>query len=502
MQERPNADLLNSELTGSLEKDRATLETVLYAPQNRDIVFRSFQSAGVCLCLIFTEGMASGTQIGELILRASCARPQPDPPPDGKDRMQYWVENVFNVSQVEIESRVGELVKQLLSGMTIVLCEGAAEGAVLETRGFEKRNVNRTNNESVVRGSQEGFVENLRTNLTLMRRYVQSPDMITEMLGVGTKVQTRVAILHMEGVAERAVLEEVRRRVKTIKRSRLLGLGELQQCIEDCPFAIFPQMLMTERPDRAASCLLDGQIVVLMDNSPYALIAPITIFHLLHASDDTFERWQYGSFIRLIRYLGAVLSILLPGVYVAITLYHPHLIPMSLVTAIAESRVNVPFTVLTEVLIMEFSFQLINEAGTRIPSQIGSAIGIVGALILGQAAVSASIISPLIIIITALTGLGNFTIPSYATALGSILYRLLIVFAGAAFGLYGIFLVLFAMACQLCGMRSFGVPYFAPVAPHRPHNPDLLLRLPVWLQTRLLFIARRGSWIRSEGEKK
>ena len=271
--------------------------------------------------------------------------------------------------------------------------------------------------------------------------------------------------------------------------------------MEDRPFSLLPQCLLTERPDRAASCLIDGQFVILADNSPYALAAPITLFHLLHASDDMFMRWQYATLLRLIRFAGVLLALLLPGLYVALTLHHTHLVPLTLLLSIAETRADVPFTILMEVLIMEFSFYLINEAGTRIPSQIGSTVSIVGALVLGQAAVSASIISPILVILVAITGLGNYAAPNYGFGLSIVLYRVLFVLAGAALGLYGVLLMLVALSVRLCGIHSFGVPYLAPVAPKRPHGPDILLRLSLRRQQHPMYYAQRGSWMKGKRSK-
>ena len=241
--------------------------------------------------------------------------------------------------------------------------------------------------------------------------------------------------------------------------------------------------------------------MLLVDGSPYALIAPVTIFHLLHAPDDTFMRWQYGSFVRVIRFLGVILSLLLPGVYVALTLFHPHMIPMGLLTSIAETRADVPFPILVEILIMEGSFYLINEASTRIPNLIGPTIGIVGALILGQAAVAASIISPILIIVVALTGLGNYAAPNYGMGIGLQIIRLGFILAGALMGVYGIILTSSAALCYLASMRSLGQPYLAPIAPWRPHNPDVLVRLSLKRQTRALFYARPDQWIYREGPR-
>ncbi len=499
MPDLPNTRLLRSALSGELDQDVQTFKTIFNSPQNEDVIFRRFQAAGFSMCLIYLEGMASANQIADFILRATMESDGRIPESSGQG-VQFLMENVLNIPQASAWETVEKLVEGILGGMSALLVDGCREACLLETRGFEKRSVGKTQSESVVSGSQEGFVESLRTNITLLRRYVQSPQLITEKSAVGTKVRKDIALLYLTGVVREKSLEEIRRRIQKIQSASVQSLGQLQQHIEDCPFAILPQMMLTERPDRAASCLLDGQIVILMDNSPYALVAPATVFHLLHASDDSFQRWQYGTFLRLIRFIGILFSALLPGFYVAVTLFHPHLIPTALLTAIAESRANVPFTILTEVLIMEISYDLINEASMRIPSQIGSAIGIVGGLILGQAAVSASIISPIVIIVIALTGLGNFVIPNYGFTIGVMIYRLILIFAGALMGLYGLVLATFLILCHLCSMRSLGVPFLSPISPYRRHNPDIVLRFPVWLQKRLLFLARHKSWMHTEGD--
>lgn len=481
-------------LGGDLDGDVARFEALLSGGVNSDAHFRRFEVGGRRLCVVYIEGMADEKQIGEFVLRACIDNA---PPPEKRIDARYLIENMLEIAQCEAEHRVDKIVEAVVSGMSAVLVDGCNEAVLLETRGFPARPVNKTTNESVVIGAQEGFVESLRTNMTLMRRYAQSPNLITECLSVGTEVPCRVALVYLKDVARAETVDRIRARLKRIDAPAVQGVGAIQQLIEDCPWALLPQMLQTERPDRAASCLLDGQVVVLAENSPCALIAPITVFHQLHASDDSFARWQYGTFLRLIRFMGMLVSVFLPGVYIALTDYHMHLIPMSLLGSIAEARANVPFPILTEILIMEFSFYLINEAGTRIPQQIGSALGIVGALILGQAAVAASIISPILIIIVALTGLGNYAVPDYGFGLGLVIARLLVVFSGAWLGLFGVCVAAFALLCGLCGMRSLGYPFVAPIAPHKPHNPDILLRLPVWLQNRRMFYAdRRGGGAR------
>ncbi len=477
-------------LAGNLDEDIARLKELLHGDVNSDAQFRDFAIGARAACLVYIEGLADDRKIGEFVLRAvgeGFSRSS------GAVSVETLIHRVLEISQCGTEERFKPILDSLVTGMTAVLIDGCDQAIVLETRGYPARQVNRTINESVVIGAQEGFVESLRTNMTLIRRYVPSPDLITETISLGTRIPCRVALIYLKGVADERHVNELRRRLMAVNVPAVQGLGAIQQLIEDSPWALLPQMLQTERPDRAASCLIDGQAVILADNSPCALAAPITVFHQLHASDDSFSRWQYGTFLRLIRITGMVISVFLPGLYVALTDYHMHLIPLSLLGSIAEARANVPFPILAEILIMEFSFYLINEAGTRMPQQIGSALGIVGALILGQAAVSASIISPILIIIVALTGLGNYAVPDYGFSLGLVLCRLFVIVCGAALGLYGVSVAAFFLLTALCGMRSVGCPYVAPVAPHWPHNPDLLLRLPAWLQRRPGLFAAHGQ---------
>ena len=478
--------LLRSELVASLEENVSRFKALLMCGVNADAQFRALSPGGIGLCVMYIEGMADDRKISDFILRACNEHPLPT---GAAIDARYVSENILEIAQCETESRVEAILEKVVAGMTAVLIDGCDEAILLETRGYPARQVNRTTNESVVIGAQEGFVESLRTNMTLLRRYVPSYRLISECMRVGTAVPCHVCLAYLDGVADPKIISAVRERLKRIDAPTVQGLGAVQQLIEDSPWALLPQLLQTERPDRAASCVMEGQVVILADNSPFALAAPITLFHQLHASDDSFARWQYGSFLRLIRIAGMVISVFLPGLYIALTDYHMHLLPLSLLGSIAEARANVPFPILAEILIMEFSFYLINEAGTRIPQQIGSALGIVGALILGQAAVSASIISPILIIIVAITGLGNYAIPDYGFGIGLVICRLFVIACGAALGLYGVCLAAFTLLVSLCGMRSLGIPYLAPVAPKRRHNPDLLIRLPLWLQRRPMFFA-------------
>lgn len=498
MRNTMNEELLNTSLTDSLEKIVQNFKTVLNVPDNEDAVFRTFFCAGKEMCAIYMEGMADEEKIGQLVLHAAKYAGIPQEVQDGNGFLTFFSENILEIAQTDEVTELREAIERILSGMTCLLADGADSALILETRNYPHRGVEQPTNESVVIGAHEAFNEHLRTNISLVRRYVQSRQLITQKVRIGTKISSQAAVLYLKGVASEASVREIKRRLKCVNAASVGSSGALEQLIEDHPFALLPQILQTERPDRAASCLKDGQVAILIENSPYALIAPVTMFHLLHAPDDSALRWQYGTALRVIRAMGMLISLILPSLYVATTLYHSHLIPMQMLTAIAESRVNVPFPILAEVLFMEFSFYLLNEAGLRTPTQIGSAFGIVGALILGQAAASASVISPILIIIIALTGLGNYVITDYGFGIGIVLYRLFLILLSALYGVYGLMIGLFLIVGRICAMKSFGVDYLSPIAPKRLHNPDILLRLPMWMQKRTLFFARKRNWMEDE----
>ncbi|HEX9063188.1 MAG TPA: spore germination protein, partial [Clostridia bacterium] len=348
--------------------------------------------------------------------------------------------------------------------------------------GYEKRSVEKPITENVVMGSQEGFTEDLRTNLSLIRRIIKNKNLITEMIKVGKTNQAYVSIVYINGIVNQELVKEVKKRLKSINKDFIIGSGMVGQYIEDNPFMLFPQVLSTERPDRVASFLMDGKVAIITEGTPFAEIVPITFYYLIQTSEDAMLRWQYGTFLRLIRILGVFVSVLLPALYIALALFHQEMIPTELLASIARSKENVPFPKVVEILLLEISFELIREGGIRIPGVIGQTLGIIGALILGQAAVAAGLVSPILIIIVAVTGLGSFAVPNYSFALGLRVIRFFFFFLASILGFYGISLGLVLVACIMCSTKSFGVPFFSPVAPKTKSTGDLIVRQPVWSQ--------------------
>ena len=451
-------------------------------PKNQDIIIRQFKIARkIKAFILFVDEMADKTTINQFIL-PQLLSPQNDAASISECPMDYIRENVLSITQLTETSDFNKIISEVLNGLSALFIEGCDKALLMESRGFEKRNIDRPVTEQAVRGSQEGFTENLRTNLTLLRRIVKNPKLITEIIPVGKENRINSAMLYIEGIANPKIVREVRRRISNINIDFIEGNGMLEQLIEDSPFTLLPQVISTERPDRAASFLADGQVVIITEGCPFAMAVPVSFFHLFHSPEEAALRWQYGTFIRLIRLVGVFSALLVPGLYVALSLYHPEMIPSALLESIAKSRAIVPFPTILELVIMEISFELIREGGIRIPNVFGQTLGIVGALILGQVAVAAGLATPMLIVIVAVTGLGNFTMPNYSTALTIRILRFFFIFAGGIAGFYGISLALTAVAAMACHTKSFGQPFLSPVAPRTKINPDVIIRQPIFNQ--------------------
>lgn len=349
-------------------------------------------------------------------------------------------------------------------------------------------------------GPHQAFNESLRDSVTLLRRLLPTPKLMGEMIPLGDTIPVNACVLSLSDRVDEDTLSRVKSRLRGFRRDHVLSIGEVEQLIEDRPWSLLPQCCLTERPDRAASFLLEGQVVVLLDGSPQALAAPVSLWHLLHTPDDTGMRWQYGTWMRLIRLAGALLTLLLPGLFVAFTLFHPEALPVTLLTSVLESQAAVPLSIPAEMLLMLFMLNLISEAGMRIPGMVGSSLGTVSGLILGQAAVNANLVHPLMIIVVAVASLGNYALPNPSLAAAFRIGQVLFVLAACAGGIYGVALTAAVAAVRLCALRSLGSPYAAPTAPLRPHNPDIMARAPLWRQRLTAWLGNAAHQKRCRGK--
>lgn len=349
-----------------------------------------------------------------------------------------------------------------------------------DVKGFEKRNINPPINEIVIRGSQEAFVEAIRTNTSMIRRLVNNENLVIENTSVGAISKTDCAICYIKDVANDDLVSEVKYRINNLDIDYIVSSGQLENLLKQNSKSSLPESLTTERPDRAANSLLDGKVVIIINGTPFVLIVPCTFFDLLESVEDHNINYKFANLLKTIRLLACFITVLLPGLYIAITLFHEELIPTELLFSIISSRQAVPLSIELEILLMEIVFELIHEAGVRVPSPISSTMSIVGALVLGEAAVTANIVSPISIIIVAITGLTSFAIPNFSLELHFRILRFVFLFLGMAFGFLGIAIGIFLYLAILANNTSFGVPYLSPYVPLSKIDNSGYFLNPIW----------------------
>lgn len=386
----------------------------------------------------------------------------------------------FGAVNIKVTDSIQQAASAVLAGNSVILFEGLNLAYIADSKGWEKRAIEQPDVESVIRGPREGFVEGIRVNTSLLRRKIKNNNLVFENIVLGEQTKTDIAIAYMEGIVNKEVLEEVRKRIKQIDTDAILETGYLEQYIEDEPFSIFPTVGNTQKPDVAAAKLLEGRVVILCDGTPHVLTVPYTFIENIQTSEDYFLRPYQASLLRLIRFFSFSISLLLPSLYVALTTFHHEMIPTVLLISMAGAREGIPLPAMVEALIMIFMFEILRESGTRLPRPIGSAISIVGALIIGESAVRAGLVSTSMVIITALTAVTSFALPSLTESIA--LYRFIFLFLGGFMGLYGVVSGLFLGIAHAVSLRSFGIPYtssFAPIS--KEELKDSIIRFPLWL---------------------
>ena len=384
-------------------------------------------------------------------------------------------------AQVKHGETIQEIVNHLLSGDTVLLIDGLKQSIFISEQSWEKRSIEEPISEAVVLGPREGFTEDIQTNTSMIRRRLKTTKLKFESIKIGNLSKTEVVITYLDGIAQNSIIEEVHRRLNQINIDAIEDSGYIVELIEDHPYSVFPQILQTERPDRVVGNLLEGRVGIIVENSPFALIVPATFFQMMSSPEDYYGRYIITTFIRFIRYLFLLVALMFPAIYIAVTTFHQELLPTNLLFSVAASRETVPFPAVVEALLMEITFEALREAGLRLPRPIGSTVSIVGALVIGQAAVEAGIVSAPLVIVVSTTGIASFMFPSY-TLTGAIrLLRFLMIFLAATLGFYGILLGVFFILVHLVQLRSFGVPYLAPIAPFNFNNlKDVFIRAPWW----------------------
>lgn len=474
----------------SVRKAESELRRIFNAEVNPDIILRRFRAgSGREALIVYVNGMADDTKVNEFILKPlmSCG--------NEKD-MDEILESVVRICEVKRETSMEKIAAELTDGVTALFIDGERECLLLETRGFEKRSIGEATNETTVAGPKESFTESFRTNVTLIRRGIQTDDLVVEPMTVGRAKRTRIALIYREGFTNETVLNEVRRRLDRAKATDITGSGVLEQLIEDSALSPVPQILQTERPDRVCSHVMQGCVGVVTDGSPFALVMPITLFSLLDSPEDVYMRRPLGTAIRLIRYFGALISVALPGYFLALSLYHQGVLSTEVLSTVIASRRMVFEPMGVEIILLLLIFQMIREAGLRVPGSIGQAIGIIGGLIMGQAAVAAHLASSVVLIVVAASGLGNFCIPDYRTQIAAAFLRLALVISAWMGGLLGMTAAALFAVCGLASMKSFGVPFLSPFAPKTFSKRPFAIRGGIGL------FERADDWLNTDDDGK
>ncbi|MCZ8513019.1 spore germination protein [Paenibacillus filicis] len=451
---------------------------------SEDLILRRFHIFGQISAVVFYYC----NMVDEDSINLEILKPLMNPPSQLKGKKvpleglkEILLYDTIYHSKSSFEGRRKQIVEGLLRGGTIVLIEGLQEAVMIETKQVERRAIQQPETEQVIRGPREGFIEQLSINISLLRYRLPTTDFRVKSLVLGRLTKSKVAVCYLKGIANEALVKEVEARLSVIQLDGILDAGYLEQFIEDNHYSPFPQVQNTERTDKAVANLLEGRVIILVDGSPFALIVPTVFNQFYQTTEDYSERFLLVSFIRLFRLLALAFSLVTPSLYVAIIAFNPELIPTEFAVAVSGGRAGVPFPSVVEVLVMEASMEVLREATLRLPQQIGGALSIVGVLVIGQAAVSAGFVSPITVVVIALTTIGSFATPAYNAALALRLLRFPLIILAGMFGLYGVMVGLILIANHLLSLKSFGIPYLSPVVPGNFQGmKDTVARGPLW----------------------
>ena len=469
--DQPNLDR-REDLVGRIKLGLAVDKNVRLIQEamggSMDLNLNLFQAgpAAVPAAALYMDGMVNNRSIEELLRVVKIDLFKSGLKESGPGLLFNTVkEKLITNVKVKEATDLETLLVSISRGETALLFDGTGGALLCDTRGWASRAVDEPEAEVVIRGPREGFVESLHINTALLRRRIHSPQLWIQQTEVGRITRTRVGIAFIKGLADEKIVGEVRSRLKGIDIDGILESGYLEEFLHDNPYTIFPLVFHTERPDRVAAALLEGRVAILTDGTPYVLVVPNNFISMIQAPDDYYELFGIGSLLRLLRIAAFTISMFLPGVYVAVLNFHPELLPPVLFLRIAAAREGVPLPLAVEAFVMEGIFEVLREAGLRLPRMIGPAISIVGALILGDAAIRAGLISPSIVIIVAFTAIASFTVPVFSLGIAGRITRFVIILLSSVFGLLGVQFAAMVLVVHLCSLRSFGTPYLYPFAP-------------------------------------
>lgn len=447
-----------------------------------DVVIRKIENAGAeATAVVYIDGLTDVTAINGYIFEW-LSLSQDDKSDDSGIKVTLAENLLLSVGSINTVSEMASLYKYLLSGDAIIFVDGISFAYRADLRQWKGRDVTESTNQTSIRGPKESFTETLRTNTALIRRKIKDPNLWLETISIGRLTKTDVTLMYINGLAKPSVIDTARNRLRSIDIDSVLDSGYIEELIEDGKYSLFPTVFNSELPDNVAAQLLEGKVAIMVDGTPSVLLVPTGFITFFQSTEDYYQRAYYASLLRLLRYGSVFISLLFPSLYIAITTFHRDMLPVSLLINLAAQREGVPFPAFIEALVMEITFEILREAGLRMPRAVGQAVSVVGTLVIGQAAVEAGIVSAAMVIVVSITAISTFTLPGYSMSIPIRIFRFMFMGLAASFGLFGIIMGSFIILLHLCSLRSFGEPYMSPISPYQSSDmEDTFLRLPRWL---------------------
>ncbi|WP_070121086.1 spore germination protein [Bacillus marinisedimentorum] len=441
--------------------------------------------------VLYIKGLADAEKVSKFVIEPLASKPHID---HSGDSFEYIEEALTIGGNFEYVTKFGQLLSSLLSGNTVLMLNHLNKALCVTTINLPERAISEPKSQNVVRGPHEGFTESLITNKSLVRKRLKTPHLRSDMKVVGRYTKTKISIMYIDGIANEKIVEEVQNRIDKIDIDGIIESANIEELIQDSTFSPFPTIFNSERPDVVTSGLLEGRVAILVEGTPYVLLVPALFPQFLQAAEDYYQRSDFG-LMRMLRFLAFFLALLSPSIFVAVKTFHQELLPTQLIINFAAQREGVPFPAFVEALLMELTFEILREAGVRMPRAVGQAISIVGALVIGQAAVEAGLVTPAMVIVVSITAIASFVFPAYNLAISIRALRFGFMFLAASFGLFGIAVGIFLLVLHLSGLRSFGVPYLTPLAPfNMTDQKDTVLHLPLkFLRTRPRLVSQENK---------
>lgn len=469
-------DEVSRSITVNLER----LDKIFHRNVSYDVMLREFEiklgRGTVKAFIYFIDGMVNSESVNEAVLSPLMVESE-------KLKLKEF-EDVDRIlltqNQVKSTESIKDAVAAVCYGSCALFIEGSKRAFLTEVIGWKQRGVEEPQNEPAILGPHIAFNESIKTNTSIIRKMIRSENLVIDTVMVGKQAKTNCAVLYMENITNPSLVNEVKRRLSEIVADSVLSSGCLEQFIEEKSLISLPQILSTERPDRCARAIMEGRVAVIMDNSPIALIMPTTVFELLESAEDVYLRPIYSLLVKTVRLLGIFMSVYLPGIYIAAITYHTTVFPTGMLTTIMKASRKVPFDSITELVIMVIAFEIVREASSRVPGLLGSGLGIIGPLVLGQAAISANIVSPVMIIVFSIATIGSFATPNYSMAFSGRVLSIFYIALGSTAGFFGIAMGMFVQIMMWHTTKSFGVNMLSPFVPYMEMLPESVRTEPIW----------------------